>query len=368
MKEVSVSFTQDDTKIAKAIGIILMFVHHLFAFPDRIASDLYYISIYHWKDTPIEYILGQYGKICVMLFVFLGGYGTYISCNHAADLTATLWQKIKKLYCCYWKVFLIFIPICMLSGVERVSRSFIDFLLNFSGLQTSYNGEWWFFTPYIVLILFCPILCTISRRFSHTYSEFIMILAVNTFVMFVLPTIPSTCSWAAGLPNSFVYQLFISMANLLPGFWMGSFFAKYDILSIIKIKFANSITNCIIAAIVATLTVYIRQKMGSNWDIILAPILIASTVVALNCKIGKLISKILLPIGKESTFCWLIHSFYCYHLLQRFVFWPKYSILIVILLIVLCLVTAKGITLLFNGLKHVQGLVDKYINNKRATI
>lgn len=69
-------FSRDDTRVAKATAVILMCMHHLFAFPNRFPEGVTYISMFPWD---LEYDLGCVGKICVAMFVFLSGFGTYLA-------------------------------------------------------------------------------------------------------------------------------------------------------------------------------------------------------------------------------------------------------------------------------------------------
>ena len=70
-------FTKNDTLIAKGIAIILMYLHHLFYFDDRIIEGNYYSSIGNLWGEKIEFFAGSFGKLCVCIFIFLSGYATY---------------------------------------------------------------------------------------------------------------------------------------------------------------------------------------------------------------------------------------------------------------------------------------------------
>lgn len=153
------NFSERDTKVVKGIAIILMIYHHLFTFPERIPEEMSFISLFNFDGNTISFWMGSFGKLCVMLFIFLGGYGTYMSNQKTKEGENTfIANKLKKLYFAYWKVFIIFIPICMLLNISRVNKDVEDFIWNFLGINTSYNGEWWFFTPYVFLIIVFPII------------------------------------------------------------------------------------------------------------------------------------------------------------------------------------------------------------------
>ena len=69
----------DDTKIMKGIAIICMLMHHLWFFPTRIAGGPLE-SLFTIFNMPATTYLGLFGKICVPMFFFFGGYGVYKSC------------------------------------------------------------------------------------------------------------------------------------------------------------------------------------------------------------------------------------------------------------------------------------------------
>ena len=70
-------FTKDDTKCMKGLAVLLMLAHHLWGFPDRLPSGLPMTSVTA-RGMEFAGFIGGYGKICVSLFMFLGGLGTYI--------------------------------------------------------------------------------------------------------------------------------------------------------------------------------------------------------------------------------------------------------------------------------------------------
>ena len=104
------TFSRQDTKLMKGVAIFLMLMHHLWAFPERIAGGELWHVLNICGESSLAYF-GSFGKICVSFFFFLGGYGVYLTtCSKKYDLIA----KIKGLYLAYWKVFVIFIPLAFL--------------------------------------------------------------------------------------------------------------------------------------------------------------------------------------------------------------------------------------------------------------
>ncbi len=340
-------FSKEDTLVIKGMAILLMFCHHLFAFPDRIAEGNSYQYLFLIGEMTMESCLGSAGKLCVALFLFLGGYGTWLGCRKTDRLYRAVFSKIRKLYIVYWQVFVIFIPICIWRGLEHIVLTPEAFVGNFLGLKCSYNGEWWFFLSYVELLLLFPLLRRLSDRFSSWAAELAAAAGWMLVALYVLPGV-SKLPWAQGIADSFLYKELIITSPLLPVFWMGCMFAKHDFLGKGKAFFAGKLLAVPLGILGVLLALVLRYF---HWfgvlDFLLAPLFTLAMTVLLNNPVGNCLRKGLILIGKESTICWLTHSFYCYQLCQKFVFAPRYSLLIVALLLVMCLLTSKGITWLY---------------------
>lgn len=86
------SFSREDTKKVKGFAIMAMLLHHLFAFPARIVGGGVW-SFFGPSNNGLISLLGNFCKICVPLFLFLGGYGIYIQ---AKNKKYTILSSIKK--------------------------------------------------------------------------------------------------------------------------------------------------------------------------------------------------------------------------------------------------------------------------------
>lgn len=85
----------------KGVAILLMLMHHSMAFPDRIPQK-YEFAV---SSSGLKHLIlvGSFGKICVAIFMFLGGLGL------AKQIQANNFHFLKKvwgLYRVYWRVFL----------------------------------------------------------------------------------------------------------------------------------------------------------------------------------------------------------------------------------------------------------------------
>lgn len=355
------TFSKEDTKAVKGSAIMLMLYHHLFAFPDRIADDITYFSTFEIAGNSISFWIGAFGKLCVALFLFLGGYGTYITCSKSSDISKTITQRIKSLYLSYWKIFVIFIPICMLMGVPRVTVNLQDLIWNFTGLKISYCGEWWFFTPYVGLLFLYPVIYKRISKASSPYTDLFVVLLLNLIVTYILPNIND--AWTSTLSDSLFWDILFTTLKHSPSFLMGCVFAKHDIFTKLKLCLAGKLTGYLGALLVLLLTFYMRKKVGSNMDYLLAPIYTAALAIFMESKPGRVFHRISSRIGSESTTMWLVHSIYCYLLCQHLVFLPKYTLLIFLWLLLLSYATAIAIRKFYALLKRAADFMHQKTNH-----
>lgn len=336
-------FDKQDTKMIKGIAIILMFYHHLFAFPDRLQEGITYVSVMNIAANDISYYIGVFGRICVYLFLFLGGYGIYMISSKikAEEYAAFTFNRLKKIYLSYWKVFAVAIPVSLLLECEKVQLGSGRFVKNLLAIEITYNLEWWFLTPYVILVLVFPILKRVIRKSQNVFLEVLSIVFLNELVLNVVPQIMAT-TIMSDFANTIVWFDFMRALKCMPTFLVGCIFAKYDILSKVKNRHGNNGIWLFISVAVVGMVFYIRQALGGDDynDYLYAPILVCCFSVILQNRFLCTIRKVLERIGERSTTMWLTHSFYCYMWCQKVVFAPKYSVLIVIWLLVITYFTA----------------------------
>ncbi|MGL5356103.1 MAG: acyltransferase family protein [Cetobacterium sp.] len=343
------NFTKDHSKIAKAIAIILMFIHHLFAFPDRILK-VEYSSIFPYvfnNGSTLEFKLAVFGKICVAMYLFLSGYGiaTLNKKNSNFGFLECL-KRIKKLYINYWVIFLLFIPI----GFIFFQKQFVltEFIKNFIGATNSYNGEWWFFKTYVVLILISPITKKIiSKSFINSLIRIGALYSISIFNTGIFKLFPSL----SYISNSYFYALLMNILFNQAAFFIGYLAFEFNLFKLIKLKFIDyKLDKKIVYLIICLLIIFVRNlKYTSILDFALAPIFIYSVT---NLFYKTKICNIMFYLSKHSTTMWLTHSFFCYKYLQKLVFYPKNSILVLIFLILLTTITSEIIELILNFLNY----------------
>ena len=313
--------TKNDTRVIKGAAVILMLMHHMWAFQERIA-DGGLKGLIPLGATYFFVFIGHFGKICVPLFFFLSGYGL---AKRYAGIKFDALGRIKKLYISYWKVFVIFIPIAFIffgnQGVYAVDASFCgrynifsvkELVLNFLAIFDTYNYEWWFLRCYVLMILCFPLMRYAAGKCSPA-AKFLIILIITVLFGKVFPDI-----WYAFLgearQGNLIYDSFFCMGEpFYACFVMGVFCAGNDLLDKISAFLDRAGKHRTAVEILLILAVILfRQSFLRNYfDVLYVPLLcvILSDLARRFSILGKLFD----AFGQESTNIWFIHSFFCYY-------------------------------------------------------
>lgn len=208
-----------------------------------------------------------------------------------------------------------------------------------AGITNSYNDAWWFFRLYIILILTFPL----SKKLI---SDDVILSLLKVMLIYFLPILAS--KYLKMFPNLiFIEKLYIYLLIYILTFWQASFFMGYIFY---KFRFYERLKSFVIIhkldkkyiyIIVILSLIYIRTKLGKHGlllDFLNAPILI---FLISNIFYDMKYMNIFKMLANHSTNMWLIHSFFCFSYFQELIFYPKYSILILLNLIFITLLTSK---------------------------
>ena len=363
-------FSANDTRLMKGIAVILMLMHHLWAFPDRISGGALKCLIRIFDDSLIHH-LGLFGKICVSMFFFLGGYGLYATAkNKKVDVI----KQIKKIYLAYWKVFLVFVPIGFLffsaqppycENAEVYARynsfSWNKLISNFLGISNSLNGEWWFLKSYVFAILTFPLLKKIFEKSSAVINIFTVVI-LSILSNNVFPAIGNIPQLGMLNSNYIYYNLFCQGAPFISCFAMGMIFAKENFLVRLRSCINKNIKlNIFSDTAIIFIIIFLRQiGIASNLDMFFVPVFIIVCMDLLDR--NNFVKNIIYNIGAESTNMWLIHSFFCYYFyfFVKLVVWSKWAIPSLLVLIALSFAASKSLNYLW---KYIAYLFGKLIKN-----
>ena len=343
-------FTKEHTMQMKGIAIIILLFHHCFLNAQRWATvpyeklattkgwGYYPISFAPFSSHTIQY-LASFSKICVAMFVFMTGYGMWVSYESQKKKT-TMSNYIKKRMVTLMTGFLIIFVVTEVLAIPTGRfievyghdfRSVVYMIIDALGLAKLLGTPlfcltWWYMSLAIVLIMIFPFVHSIMEKYQW-------VVVVASII------VPRACGFGQST-DLFRYLL---------AYTLGMYFAQHDLLARIKEKFMEqNVEGKLLSLIVSLIGLAVIIKCRQNawigwkyldfWDGFAAMyVIIISYIYILN---GKWIVKGLGFLGKHSMNIFLIHSFYRDVFLHEFTYSFYYAWLDYIVLMAISLVTS----------------------------
>ena len=343
-------FTKEHTMQMKGIAIIILLFHHCFLNAQRWATvpyeklattkgwGYYPISFAPFSSHTIQY-LASFSKICVAMFVFMTGYGMWVSYESQKKKT-TMSNYIKKRMVTLMTGFLIIFVVTEILAIptgrfiEVYGHDFcsvVYMIIDALGLAKLLGTPlfcltWWYMSLAIVLIMIFPFVHSIMEKYQW-------VVVVASII------VPRACGFGQST-DLFRYLL---------AYTLGMYFAQHDLLARIKEKFmeqnvAGKLLSLIVSLIGLAVIIKCRQNAWIGWKYLdfwdgfaAMYVIIISYIYILN---GKWIVKGLGFLGKHSMNIFLIHSFYRDVFFHEFTYSFYYAWLDYIVLMAISLVTS----------------------------
>lgn len=343
-------FTKEHTMQMKGIAIIILLFHHCFLNAQRWATvpyeklattkgwGYYPISFAPFSSHTIQY-LASFSKICVAMFVFMTGYGMWVSYESQKKKT-TMSNYIKKRMVTLMTGFLIIFVVTEILAIPTGRfievyghdfRSVVYMIIDALGLAKLLGTPlfcltWWYMSLAIVLIMIFPFVHSIMEKYQW-------VVVVASII------VPRAC----GVGQS------TDLFRYLLAYTLGMYFAQHDLLVRIKEKFmeqnvAGKLLSLIVSLIGLAVIIKCRQNAWIGWKYLdfwdgfaAMYVIVISYIYILN---GKWIVKGLGFLGKHSMNIFLIHSFYRDVFFHEFTYSFYYAWLDYIVLMAISLVTS----------------------------
>lgn len=311
-------FTKTDTKCIKGVAVLLMLWHHLF-------NDT---RIYCYTEISG---IGKYniifakllGNICVSIFLFMGGYGSFRQLQKSKKIN--ILKKIKGLYVSYWRIFLPFVVIGILFFQQQPNYcqdvfichvfdhiTWKTFLLNMLCLSSDINREHWFLSCYIITLLLFGIYAKWLQEFSIR-STIIFFIAYYLFTFFGLFLLGQQFGW---MNDGFYKKILATNSFWSVLFLTGCICAKYDLLEKFMLFEKNNThftwhLQLLLMFLLVSLRMLCSYLFIYYLEFLIVPFFVFIVILWLR-KIKRLYS-IVTKVGQYSTNMWLIHTFLCYY-------------------------------------------------------
>ena len=343
-------FTKEHTMQMKGIAIIILLFHHCFLNAQRWATvpyeklattkgwGYYPISFAPFSSHTIQY-LASFSKICVAMFVFMTGYGMWVSYESQKKKT-TMSNYIKKRMVTLMTGFLIIFVVTEILAIPTGRfievyghdfRSVVYMIIDALGLAKLLGTPlfcltWWYMSLAIVLIMIFPFVHSIMEKYQW-------VVVVASII------VPRACGFGQST-DLFRYLL---------AYTLGMYFAQHDLLARIKEKFmeqnvAGKLLSLIVSLIGLAVIIKCRQNAWIGWKYLdfwdgfaAMYMIVISYIYILN---GKWIVKGLGFLGKHSMNIFLVHSFYRDVFFHEFTYSFYYAWLDYIVLMAISLVTS----------------------------
>lgn len=325
----------------KAIAILMMLCLHLFNRPYHcLFEPLLFIG-----TQPLSYYISLFCDACVPIFCFVSGYGLFYKYQKGTvAYNQGNRKRILKLYINYWIiVFLFVVGLGLLLHKEGYPGTFVKFALNFTALDNSYNGAWWFFLTYILLVL----TSNVTFKWVVKYSSLAIIIGsillyVPAFYFRVYKPNVSDVE----ILNWIQRQLSLYGTSFFP-FIVGAIALK-DQWNTKLTEWFQKLKDKNLVVVTGVLMLLAIHGLIPNF--IMAPfIAIPFVFLFTQLKLSNEITKVLDYLAQHATNMWLIHMFFYMTYFEAFIYSAKYVLPIFLLLVICCV----GSSIVINKINSV---------------
>ncbi len=333
--------SKSDTAGIKGIAILLMLWHHVF------------LNVPEYGT--LTHSLAIVAKVCVALFLFVSGYGLtkqYAGLEKRSVRTTIqfLLRRFINFFLPFWFCFILVVVVGNLCGYSfhdayPATRNTLKcVILDFFGQMgyDSYLGPWWFNKMIIQLYLVFPLL---YLMLYNRYTAIASSIAIVIIQLFVKRVPGNVFFWVEGGLPAFYIGMIVSRFQIVPAMWKETQ------------RIALSFTAVFIGGALAIL---LLKVIKDPYQAILLRAILAMCIVIVfkSCEGGD--SRVLCLVGKYATKMYLTHVLLLV-LLPKIIYYPKYSVLVFVFFVAICLAVAMMVYLL-EKLSHFDELRLALVN------
>ena len=278
----TLSFNKDASLRVKGVAVLLMIAHHFFT--QGVFSNI--------TSVPLSQIfiqIGVAGKICVSIFMFIGGYAYLLS--KEKSMLRRVWHIYKKFLVTFLIVTII------LSLFKKLYVTPQEYIQNALCISWEINGSWWFISTYILNVIAFSILrpYRIKNIYVHLFILIICIVVIQPFSDY-LQTIQSMNSILKSQLHYFLYYVGF--------FYLGMMFFQFKLFNRIKKTKVTTLALLLFGLLLLLVIRIVFKYNGVNF-------LVVPIFISLLCYLPQ--KEIVLKfLGKYSMGMWLVHMFFVY--------------------------------------------------------
>lgn len=336
------AFDRKTTAAIKGIALILMFIHHFFAYPEWYVEGIAYPQL-----TGYIRFFRYSMKICVPVFAFLTGY--FYAFSHKRTLGYSL-RKITDLLISYWLCFALILIIAWMTGYRELSA--FGFLMGILGRNTSIMTFCWYVSFYCLSMLMLPLLTATDKR-----------MPVRDMVLLLVVPIAASSILESLIKSKTISTMIEEVRIWFPCVASGYLCSKYGVFSRADARIrrlrgkALLYGACICFALVGryfcdSFTLGIcclgkDWKMSCTMDLFYAPAFVYGAAMLLQRTKNKYVLGAFKRIGDQSQRMWFIHCVFfnvSNEVTQRILYWPRHPVLVVAFGLVICYLAAWAIS------------------------
>ena len=338
--------SKQQTDYTKGIAIAMMLCLHLF---NRDYHGLFTPTFFIGKQ-PLSYYLALVCDCCVWIYCFCSGYGLYISHQTKPETYAqTNRVRLLKLYLNYWVVLLLFAVVLgtVLGKTIDYPGSWLVFIYNFSSLDSSYNGAWWFLSCYALLVILSPVMFRLLNRlpaYGILFGSFLL------YVMGYCARIYHPVISEIQLVQLLWHQCFM-LANAIFPFVLGALAYRQRWYSrwmqwVAKLPFRTSVLLAIILLLIIA--------HGFVPSLFVAVFTGVAVVFLFNgLSLSKTAERIFAFLSQHSTNIWLVHLFIFSIFAKEWSYAPQQPLLIFCWVLAWCLLCSYLINWIYLPLQRL---------------
>jgi hypothetical protein len=339
--------TKDESLQLKGIAILMMLWLHLFG-TDRAILENSENFIHLWNGAPIAYAMRKLGRMCVVLYTFLGGYGLAKVYQRSGNGTRGFGiyggmnngKRVWKLFTNYWIVLLMFMAVAVAIQPDRYPGKVSEITGNITALNCTYNDSLWFLLPYATLTLLASPIIKFANSLHGTR------LWITLAVAFTVKCAVYNIARPTGGLGSLMLKNIIEASGLFFMFLVGILFARDSFLertvTSIKQWFSRSfaarslhISTSAMCTVILAALFFGRIVLGAST--LIDPIYILLIVLTFLCiETPKWLSRTLAYLGSHSTNIWFTHR-YILVLSGTLITFFRYPVVIISVLVLCCL-------------------------------